>query len=72
MKKTNKEQDDLGQYLRRDCFEVVGAKAKDSQQCNKIVMAMAKDIGITVEPNDISTSHPLPTPKGKIDKFIVK
>ena len=72
LRKTNQELDDLGQYLRRDCIEVVGAKAKDSQECNKIVMAMAKEMGFTMQPNDISTSHPLPTPRDKDDKFIVK
>lgn len=70
--KTNKDLDDLGQYIRRDCVEIVGAKAKSPEECDKIVIAMAKDMGIALEPKDISTSHPLPTPKGKDDKFIVK
>ena len=70
--KTNKDLDDLGQYLRRDCVEVIGAKATTEQECNKIVMAMAKDMNITVEPNDISISQSLPTAKDKDDKFIVK
>lgn len=72
LKKTVEDLDDLGQYLRRDCVEIVGAQVNTSQECDKIVIAMAKDMGIKLEPNDISTSHPLPTPRGKEDKFIVK
>ena len=67
LKKPYKELDDLGQYLRRDCIEVIGAKVKDSQQCYKIVMAMAKDMDITVESNDILHHIPaLPTPKVRL------
>ena len=29
-------------------------------------------MGVKLEPSDISTAHPLPSPKGKDDKFIVK
>jgi polyphosphate kinase len=72
LKNTIKDLDDLKQYLRRDCIEVVGAKAKDAQECSQITIALAKDMGIVLEPNDISTAHPLPTPRGKNDKFIVK
>lgn len=69
---TAKDLDDLGQYLRRDCVEIVGAQAKTPQECDKIVIAMANDMGLKLEPTDISTSHPLPKPRGKDDKFIVK
>lgn len=72
LKNMVKDIDDVKQYLRRDCIEVVGTKARDAEECTKITIALAKDMGIVLEPSDISTAHPLPTPRGKDDKFIVK
>lgn len=72
VKNTIQDLDDVKQYIRRDCIEVVGTKAKTAEECKKITTALAKDMGIALEMNDISTSHPLPTSKGKANKFIVK
>ena len=73
---SKKDIDNITQYLWRDCLEITGVLPKDIS-CTDIVQAIAKDMDIELEDEDIWTFYPLPTysrnPNKEADpKLIVK
>ena len=51
----------LAQYLRRDSLEISGIPLSEDYSTNDIVIAVGKAINASVNEEDISTSHPLPS-----------
>ena len=49
----------LEQYSRRECIEINGIPSTPEESTDDIVVALAKQIGVTITPNDISISHRL-------------
>lgn len=68
------EVDDLAQYIRRDCLEISGVKAKDEAYAESVVEAIGSHIGSPVTKADISIAHPLPSSRNAKapPKLIVK
>lgn len=65
--------ENLAEYLRRDCLEISGVPPSENYTCNQLVVAVGQAIGVQVEEEDLSTSHPLPTFKEDAPpKIIVK
>ena len=65
--------ENLVEYLRRDCLEILGVPPSENYTCNQLVMTVGQAIGIQVKEEDLSTSHPLPTFKEDAPpKIIVK
>lgn len=54
---------DLEQYSRRDCVEILGIPFHRDEDTNKIVRNVGNLIGVHIEEKDISISHRLPTRK---------
>ena len=51
----------LAQYLRRDSLEISGIPFSEDYSINDIVITFGKAINVSVNEEDISTSHPLPS-----------
>ena len=49
----------LEQYSRRECIEINGIPSTPEESTDDIVVALARQIGVTITPNDISISHRL-------------
>jgi len=52
--------DRLEQYSRRDSLRIIGMEESNGERTNDIVISLARDMGVDIHPNDISTSHRLP------------
>ena len=55
---------ELQQYGRRECIEVSGVPPTDNEDSEEIIMAIAKEIGVTLENNEISACHRVKKAKG--------
>ena len=53
--------EDLSQYLRRDCLEISGIKATSDCSAESIVQSVGKAIDVSVNKQDISIAHPIPS-----------
>lgn len=49
--------DNLEQYQRRQCLRIFGVAEEVTEDTDKIVMDVAKRIGVDVQPHDIDRSH---------------
>ena len=64
--------DDIQQYLRRDCVEIIGIPVTSQDNAKSIAMEVGDLMGVRVDENDISTAHRLPASKNVINRIIVK
>ncbi len=48
--------DDIQQYLRRDCVEIIGIPVTSQDNPKSMAMEVGNLMGVRVEENDISTS----------------
>ena len=65
---------DSEQYTRRECAEICGIplSGKPSMEdTNDIIIQLSKKIGVTMERNNISVSHRIPSARGSVDPAIV-
>ena len=60
--------DELQQYQRRDCLEIIGIPSLPNDRPKELV----KELGSMLNDNDISTAHRLPSTKKIQDRIIVK
>ena len=68
------EMENVKQYIRRDMLELHGVPVKRDENTNEIVKSVVNllDRGYQFHEQDISISHRLPAPEGKIPPIIVK
>lgn len=59
------------QYSRRTCIKVSGITEKNGEDTDKIVLELAKDIGIDLKAEEISRSHRLPNRQNRSPRDIV-
>lgn len=64
--------DDVQQYLRRDCLEIVGIPRVPQDNPNQLVQEVGSLIDVDIGLNDISTTHRLPDTKKVKNRIIVK
>ena len=64
--------DDVQQYLRRDCLEVVGIPRVPQDNPIQLVQEVGSLIDVDIGVNDISTAHRLPDTKKVKNRIIVK
>ena len=55
--------DDIQQYLRRDCIEIIGIPFTTQDNAKSIAMEVGDLMRVRVDENDISTAHRLPASK---------
>ena len=55
--------DDVQQYLRRDCLEIVGISRAPQDNPKQLVQEVGSLIDVDIGVNDISTAHRLPDTK---------
>ncbi|CAB3992539.1 Hypothetical predicted protein [Paramuricea clavata] len=66
------EQDDIQQYIRRDCVEITGVPMLPDDKPKEIVKEIGQLMGIEIADHQISTAHRLPPTRKVKDKLIVK
>ena len=67
------EVEQIAQYLRRDCLEITGIATNEECSAEAIIKSIGDVIGVSLQDNDISIAHPIPTYKvGAPPKLIVK
>ena len=69
------ETEEMAQYLRRDCLEILRVKPNAEFSSENIVESITKVQNVSVTENDISFAHPLPSymyKKDALPKLIVK
>ena len=59
--------DNASQYTRRDNIKIIGIPPTEDEDVNKIVIAVAKHNGVTLEEKDISIAHRINTKDDKED-----
>lgn len=64
--------DDIQQYLRRDCIEIIGIPKLSDDKPNQLVAELSTLIGVELDKADISTAHRLPDTKKTKNRIIVK
>ena len=64
--------DDVQQYLRRDCLEIVGIPRVPDDNPKQLVQEVGCLIDVDIGVNDISTAHRLPDTKKVKNRIIVK
>ena len=64
--------DALEQYGRRQNLEIVGIPETQGEDTNKLVIEVAKMLNIEVTPDQISTSHRLPTRRTRHENNSIK
>ena len=64
--------DELQQYSRRDCLEITGIPIPPIDNPKKLVQELASTVGVTVQDDQISTAHRLPSTKKVKHRIIVK
>ena len=64
--------DEVQQYLRRDCLEIVGIPELTNENPAKIVKEVCSMIDIDLKDHEISTAHRLPDTKSTKNRLIVK
>ena len=66
-------QDDLEQYSKRDNIIINGIPETENEVTNETVINLAKDLGVQITSQDISTSHRLGKPRNdKIRPIVAK
>ena len=66
------EQDDLQQYIRRDCVEIIGVPTPQVDDPKQIAVEIGHLMGVEIEKQHISTAHRLPPTRKVKDRLIVK
>ena len=66
------EQDDIQQYIRRDCVEVTIVPMLPDEKPKEIIKEIGLLMGIEIVDHQISTAHRLPPTRKAKDKLIVK
>lgn len=64
--------DELQQYQRRDCLEIIGIPSLPNDKPKELVKELGSILGVAINDNDISTAHRLPSTKKIQDRIIVK
>ncbi len=49
--------EELEQHTRKQCFRITGVPLSPTENTDKKIIEIAKEIGITMNPNDIMISH---------------
>ncbi|XP_031568584.1 uncharacterized protein LOC116303223 [Actinia tenebrosa] len=66
------ELDDVQQYLRRDCIEIVGIPKLEDDDPVELVKELCSSIDVELDEDDISTVHRLPDTRSVKDRMIAK
>ena len=66
------EQDDLQQYIRRDCVEIIDVPTPQVDDPKQIAVEIGHLMGVEIEKQHISTAHRLPPTRKVKDRLIVK
>ena len=66
------EQDDLQQYIRRDCVEIIGVPTSQVDDPKQVAVEIGHLMGVEIEKQHISTAHRLPPTRKVKDRLIVK
>ena len=64
--------DELQQYQRRDCLEIIGIPSLPNDKPNELVKELGSILGVAINDNGISTARRLPFTKKIQDRIIVK
>lgn len=64
--------DDVQQYLRRDCLEVVGIPKLPIDKPSELIKELCDKLNVKLDSDDISTAHRLPDSKKTKDRIIIK
>ena len=64
--------DDLDQYGRRENVCLTNLKVDEQHPCEQQVIELCNELGVTVEPSDVVAAHPLPSKRGRGNRFIVR
>ena len=64
--------DELQQYQRRDCLEIIGIPTLPNEKPKDFVKELGSILGVSLNDSDISTAHRLPSTKKIQDRIIVK
>lgn len=64
--------DELQQYQRRDCLEIIRIPSLPNDKPKELVKELGSILGVAINDNDISTAHRLPSTKKIQDRIIVK
>ena len=64
--------DELQQYQKRDCLEIIGIPSLPNDKPKELVKELGSILGVAINDNDISTAHRLPSAKKIQDRIIVK
>jgi polyhydroxyalkanoate synthesis regulator phasin len=68
----NLQLNDLEQHSRRDYVEILGVEERQGENCEDMVVALARSNGISIDRSDISIAHRLPNTGGGRRKIIAK
>jgi hypothetical protein len=68
----NSRMNDLEQYSRRDCVEILGIDENPGENCENLVLGLARASGIEIDQTDISIAHRVPNIGGGKRKIMAK
>lgn len=63
--------EDMEQYSRRTCLNVSGVEERENEDTDKVILQMAKEMNVPLDPGEISRSHRLPNSRSKKPRSIV-
>lgn len=63
--------EDMEQYSRRTCLNISGVQEQDNEDTDKIILQLAKEMDVPLQPSEISRSHRLPNSRSKKPRGII-